>query len=257
MKPGCLHRLGGSGVVRNWTHWLLKVQLFWLLLALAAGLGFRAALLPWRPAMTAVALAGCGLVLTGFFSLLVLYAFLRANRRGSGRHCLLAVALSLPALACALWLGVQGSKVPPIHDITTDTDTPPSFFAASGLRQAGDNSLQYPGRAVAEQQRRAYPHIVPLEVPVPPAEAFARSLAVAARLQWHIVGQDQGQGRIEAVSRTRVFGFADDIVIRITAAPTGSRIDLRSASRAGVSDLGVNAQRIRDFRQTFTKLQPD
>jgi uncharacterized protein (DUF1499 family) len=242
---------------KKWTHWLVKIQLLWLLLIVAAPLAFRVSLVPWRPAVIGVAVAAGGMVLTGFCSLLVLFVRLRTNRRGQGQHCLVAVALSLLPLAGALYFGMQGAKVPPIHDISTDTANPPLFAKAGSLRHPGDNRIEYPGAATADQQRQAYPDIAPLDVPIPSADAFRRSLVAATWLQWQIVRQDEEQGVIEAVDRTPVFGFADDIVIRVTAVGTGSRVDIRSASRAGVSDLGVNAKRIKKFLLTFKEVQPE
>jgi uncharacterized protein (DUF1499 family) len=240
--------------MKNRTHWLLKVQFLWLAIALAAVFGFRVSLLPWRPAIIMVAAAVGGLVLTGFFSLLVLFMLLRTGRRGGG-NCLLSAALSLPALICVLLLGMQGAKAPSIHDITTDTDNPPVFRAAQTLRQAGDNSIDYPGKTVADRQQQAYPDIKPIETPLLPTETFAQSLATAEKLRWRVIGQEREQGLIEAVDQTLIFGFTDDIVIRIIPTGNGSRIDLRSASRAGISDLGVNAKRIRAFRRTFNSIQ--
>jgi len=242
--------------MNNRTPWLLKGQFLWLVLALAAVLGFRASLLPWRPAIMLVAVALGGLVLTGFVSLLVLFALVRTGRRGGAIPCLLSAALALPALIGVLLVGIQGAKVPPIHDITTDPGTPPLFRAAQALRQVGDNPLDYPGGTTAGQQRQAYPDIVPLDVSLPPDAAYRKSVTVVARLGWRIVGQDREQGVIEAVDRTLIFGFTDDIVIRIEAFGSGSRIDLRSASRAGGSDLGVNAGRIRSFVAAFNNTQP-
>ena len=237
------------------THWLLNVQFLWLATALAAVFGFRFSLLPWRTAIMMVAAAVGGLMLTGFFSLLVLFMLLRAGRRDGGKHCLLSAVLSLPALISVLLMGMQGAKAPPIHDITTDTDNPPVFRAAQTLRLAGDNSIDYPGKTAAERQQQAYPDIKPIETPLLPTETFAQSLATAEKLRWRVIGQEREQGLIEAVDQTLIFGFTDDIIIRIAPSGNGSRIDLRSASRAGISDLGVNAERIRDFRRTFHSIQ--
>ena len=241
--------------MKNRTHWLLKGQFLWLAIALAAVFGFRVSLLPWRSAIMMVAAAVSGLVLTGFFSLLVLFMLLRTGQRGGGKDCLLSVALSLPALIGVLLLGVQGAKAPPINDITTDTDNPPVFRAAQKLRLPGDNSIDYPGKTVADRQRQSYPDIKSFETPLLPTEAFAQSLATAEKLRWRVIGQDREQGLIEAVDQTLIFGFTDDIIIRIIPTGNGSRIDLRSASRAGISDLGVNAERIRAFRRTFNSIQ--
>ena len=64
---------------------------------------------------------------------------------------------------------------------------------------------------------------------------------------WTIVASDLDAGRIEASQQSRWFRFTDDIVIRVVGAEAGSRIDMRSTSRQGLSDYGVNAARIRDY----------
>jgi uncharacterized protein (DUF1499 family) len=138
--------------------------------------------------------------------------------------------------------------VPSIHDITTDPDNPPAFVAVVPLRQGeGINPVAYEGGKIAEQQRRAYPDVVPLTIGLAPGEAFERALDTAQQMGWTIVASDKAAGRIEASQRSRWFGFTDDIVVRITPASSGSRIDLRSSSRYGRSDFGVNADRIRAY----------
>jgi uncharacterized protein (DUF1499 family) len=100
---------------------------------------------------------------------------------------------------------------------------------------------------VAELQRKAYPDIRPLELPVPPQQAFSKALAAAEAMGWEIVAQDPAAGRIEAVATTLWFDFKDDVVIRVAEAGRGSRIDIRSKSRVGRSDIGTNARRIRAY----------
>jgi uncharacterized protein (DUF1499 family) len=136
-------------------------------------------------------------------------------------------------------------QVPRIHDITTDPDNPPAFVVAVPLREAaGSDRVAYEGARIAEQQRAAYPAIVPLTLAVAPAAAFNRALDTAQRMGWTILAADDAAGRIEASDRSRWFGFTDDIVIRISALGAGSRVDLRSASRLGGGDFGVNAARV-------------
>jgi len=138
--------------------------------------------------------------------------------------------------------------VPSIHDITTDTDSPPAFVAVVALRQGeGVNPVAYEGAKIAEQQRRAYPDIVPLTLGLAPDAAFRRALDTAEQMGWTIIASDKATGRIEASQRSRWMGFTDDIVVRVTPASAGSRIDLRSSSRYGRSDFGVNAARIRAY----------
>ncbi len=138
--------------------------------------------------------------------------------------------------------------VPPIHDITTDTDDPPPFVAAVKLRPAGSNTVAYEGAAVAGKQRAAYPDIVPVKLAMPPADAFKRALGTAQAMSgWTVVDADPASGRIEANETSRWFRFTDDVVIRVAADGAGSRVDVRSVSRVGRSDFGVNAGRIRAY----------
>ena len=135
---------------------------------------------------------------------------------------------------------------PPIHDITTDPDNPPSFVAIVPLRTGVANPAEYDGAEVAGQQRRAYPDIQPLVLQISGEQAFTRALTAARDLGWHVVADDREAGRIEAVDTTFWFGFTDDVVIRVRETSPGSaRIDVRSKSRVGAADLGRNARRIR------------
>lgn len=154
--------------------------------------------------------------------------------------------------------GQLRGKYPPIDDIATDTANPPAFLAAVPLRQAEHaNPTTYQGAKIADQQKRAYPDIAPLIVALPPDQAFAQALATARHMGWTILASDPASGRIEASDRSRWFGFTDDIVIRIAASgpggQTGSRIDMRSSSRWGRGDFGVNAGRIRTYMAALRK----
>jgi uncharacterized protein (DUF1499 family) len=137
--------------------------------------------------------------------------------------------------------------VPPIHDITTDPDDPPAFEAILPLRAGAPNPATYGGPAVAALQRTGYPDIAPADYPVAPMAAFEAALATAQAMDWTIVATDEAEARIEATDRTLWFGFVDDVVIRVRATDAGSRIDVRSTSRLGVSDVGTNATRVRAY----------
>lgn len=158
-----------------------------------------------------------------------------------------AIAIGL-AVAAVPWQLYRGARqVPPIHDITTDINDPPAFVAVAPLRAGAPNGPEYDGPSVAAQQQRGYPDIKPLILPVPAATAFDRALAAARGMGWEIVASVPAEGRIEATATTRWFGFKDDVVIRVREEAQGSRIDVRSKSRVGVSDVGTNAKRIREF----------
>jgi uncharacterized protein (DUF1499 family) len=145
------------------------------------------------------------------------------------------------------------NSVPRIHDITTDTDKPPAFVAALPARAAEKaNTVIYEGPELAKQQKAAYPDLVPLKVGLPPNDAFKRALDAAKAMPgWTVVDSDPATGRIEATETSRWFHFVDDVVIRVAADGAGSRIDIRSVSRQGRSDFGVNARRIRAYMETL------
>jgi uncharacterized protein (DUF1499 family) len=138
-------------------------------------------------------------------------------------------------------------RLPMIHDITTDTQNPPKFVAVLPLRRNAPNTSEYGGPKVAAEQIKAYPDIRPLELHLSPDRAFEKALSAARGMGWQIIDSDRGQGRIEASATTFWFGFVDDVVIRITPVGPGSRVDARSESRVGKSDIGANAKRIRIF----------
>jgi len=172
---------------------------------------------------------------------------LAVRRRSSAGQALAAVGLILGFVA--FWMPYSQDRtaqsVPPIHDITTDTEDPPVFDAVLPLRE-GLNSVEYDPE-VAAQQRVAYPDIVPLTLDVPTEQAFDLALSAAVASNWEIVSQNAALGRIEATDTTRWMGFKDDVVIRIRPEGTGTRVDVRSVSRVGRSDIGANARRIAGY----------
>ena len=168
----------------------------------------------------------------------------------TGRSLLVSlVTLVLLAAVAAVPVGYlrTAGRVPPIHDITTDLDDPPRFVAVLPLRRGAPNSADYAGAALAAQQRAGYPDLGPTRLAAPPDQVFARAVEIARGLGWQIVSAVPAEGRLEATDRTRWFGFRDDVVVRVTAEGTGTRVDVRSVSRVGRSDLGTNARRIRRF----------
>lgn len=146
----------------------------------------------------------------------------------------------------------KAAGAPPIHDITTDTADPPKFVAVLPLRAKAANPPEYPGEEFARQQRTAFPDLTTIFVRAPAEQVFGRAEAAARALGWDIVADVPGEGRIEATDTTKWFGFKDDVVIRIAPAidqpGSETRVDVRSKSRVGRGDAGVNARRIRAFR---------
>ena len=162
-------------------------------------------------------------------------------------RALAGLVIGLITVGVPAYLLQKARSVPPIHDITTDTEDPPAFETILPLRAQAPNPATYGGPAVAAQQREGYPDIAPADYPVETETAFEAAVAAARDLGWTVVAMNEAGGRIEAIDRTFWFGFTDDIVIRIRPTDAGSRIDVRSVSRVGVSDVGANAARIRAF----------
>jgi len=216
-----------------------------LLLLLSAGPGTRLDLWEFRFGFTLMRWA----VYIGGASAAIALLLLLIPKTRHGRATLLGLALAVGATAATVpWLQMQKARsVPRIHDITTDVTHPPAFQAVLALRADAPNPPEYQGEEIARQQREAYPDIQPRIMRADPATVFERALGSARGLGWDIVAVDPDRGVIEATDTTFWFGFKDDVVIRIVAEGEGSRVDVRSKSRVGLSDVGANAARIRRF----------
>jgi len=192
------------------------------------------------------------LILAALAVLLSFSAFVVIWRQGlSGLgSAILGLFLGLLLLAYPAYLGYRASKLPELHDITTDSGNPPRFDALARQRPPGSND--YPGAAAAQKQRAAYPEIAPLQENVPVKLAYDIALALVTKRKWHIAdARPLAAGRreavIEATARTPIMGFRDDVVIRMSGIGSGVRIDIRSASRYGLHDFGANAARVRSL----------
>jgi uncharacterized protein (DUF1499 family) len=161
----------------------------------------------------------------------------------------LVVALGVLTFPVVVAVNARGSA--PIHDVTTDPVDPPEFVAVLPIRaQAGAlNPVEYGGPRVAALQLESFPDIKPLRLDMAPAAAFDRALAGVLAMNWEVVASDPSAGRIEATDTTALFGFKDDVVVRVRPDGNGSRIDIRSLSRIGGGDLGTNAKRVRAYSQ--------
>ena len=219
---------------------------------LLAGPGTR---IGWWPFPTGIAILSWA-AYGGIAGAAVSFAAGVAARPGSGRAgARIAVAGLLLGLAAAAvpWSYLRIAKsVPAIHDITTDTENPPGFSVLLPVRRDAPNGADYGGPEVAAKQRAAYPDVKSAHLPVSPREAFDRALAAAQKMGWTIAAADPASGSIEATATTFWFGFKDDVVVRVAPEGTGSRVDVRSVSRVGVSDLGTNARRIRNYLRTLS-----
>jgi uncharacterized protein (DUF1499 family) len=224
------------------------------LASLMSGFGTRWGWWGFRTGLAVLRWTAYGEIATAVVSLSCF--FLPAAERSGKAIALLLAALviSLAAASVPVRMWMVFRSVPMIHDITTAPDDPPQFDAVLKLRKGALNPAAYGGKEVAEQQHKAYPDISPLVLDLPPAQTFERSLIAAKNLGWTIISRNEEKGLIEATDTTFWFGFTDDIVIRISPQDKGSRIDLRSLSRVGKSDVGTNAKRVREFLKTVKNM---
>jgi peptide-methionine (R)-S-oxide reductase len=225
---------------------LVALSAFLLLLA---PVGYRLGFLSLRLALLTVLRWGAYLAIAGAVvsvaGLVIILLRSKELRRGAALGVIsIVAAVALIAIPGRFRLG---QPAPPIHDITTDAQNPPEYVAVLPLRANAPNTTEYGGEKIAAQQRRAYPDIQPLALSEPPARAFERALAAVHEMGWELVEANPDDGRIEATDTTFWFGFKDDIVIRVTPAGGGSRVDIRSLSRVGGGDAGTNAKRIREY----------
>ena len=230
--------------------WARRTALFSLAATLIAIIIVRSGALDIVPALSTLAGA---LVLAMVAILLAFAAGIAIWREGVGgvREAVTALLVGVALVAYPLYLGVKAYRLPAIYDVTTDPIDPPRFEAIARLRPRDANPVTYAGLYTAEQQRAAYSDIEPDLTNSSPQEAYDAALKVITKRKWHIVDARPPQpaapreGRIEAVARTPILGFRDDIVVRVRATTDGARIDVRSASRYGRHDLGANAARVR------------
>jgi len=230
--------------------WSRRVALFSLAATLIAVIIVRSGALDIVPALSTLAGA---LVLAVIAMLLALAAGVVIWRDGTGglQQALGGFIVGLALIAYPLYLGVKAYRLPAIYDVTTDPIDPPRFEAIARLRPRDANPITYAGLYAAELQHTAYADIEPDLTDSSPLEAYNAALKIITKRKWHIVDARPPQpalareGRIEAIARTMILGFRDDVVVRVRATPEGARIDVRSASRYGRHDLGGNAARVR------------
>ena len=231
--------------------WTIRIALFCLALLILTiifhrifGMGTKLAL-----NLFALCFAGCGLVLlTGLFALVRIWQ--RGWRGGS--NVVTGMVIALLILTWPVGVVATFGSLPAINDVTTDPANPPQFLAIAGKRPRGANPTEYPGEEFADLQTKAYGKLRPIIVRRPAAETLDLVQQALQRMRMQILGRTAvdsrggGWGQIDAVDRTLVLGFYDDVAVRVTRIASGSLVDVRSASRFGVSDFGRNAARVRD-----------
>lgn len=226
-----------------------------LVVLLVAAMSQRYELLPWKAAVGLFSLALLVAFIGGCITAVLCFKSLSSDSQNNTLLLVLSFLGLTPLVTLMVIIGPKSFALPKIHNISTDLASPPEFIHAPSLRKPSDNSLAVPSKAVRQQQAAAYSDIQTFNSALSVEAALERSLSIAEQLGWQVTYQDKEQALFEAVVATALLGFKDDVVVRVQSSGEGSRIDLRSVSRVGVSDLGANAARIRRFLALFADNQ--
>jgi uncharacterized protein (DUF1499 family) len=215
---------------------------------LMAGIGYRLDMWTYRDGIGALPYVFWLAFVTAIVALLAAIGGIVTHRTGA--IVVGALALVIAAVTAYIPWNLRQTvrSVPAIHDITTDFDNPPQFVRIAGIRKRTDHPVSYDGPEAAAMQRKAYADIGPLVFKAPKEKVFEASRQVIASMGLELIEAEPIQGRLEATDRSLLFGFEDDMVVRVVPAADGTtRVDVRSKSRVGRSDLGINANRVREF----------
>jgi uncharacterized protein (DUF1499 family) len=225
----------------------LGTALLAALMVMLAGPGTRMGVWHFRTGFSLMRYGSYAAMLAALLAVVAL-VLVRGRRRGV-LPSVLALGLAVGTFLVPYSFMQKARGVPPIHDITTDTRNPPALIAVVPLREqdGATNPPAYEGDTIARQQEAAYPDIRPAMLAMTPDSAYGEALRAARAMGWEIVAAERDQGRIEATAVTGWWGFRDDVVIRVMPASGIARVDVRSKSRVGRSDVGANAERIRAY----------
>lgn len=217
--------------------------------ALGAGLGYR---FGWWHFSTGIATVATTAWIAAGTAVVCAVTVVLALTMANARRALVLGCTALAIAGITAWVPYDlrrtARALPPIHDITTDFADPPTFVRVAMLRVPGEHPVAYDGTEVAEQQKKAYPDLGPLVLRAPRDKVMTAAQATLASMGLDLVEVDASQGRIEATSTSLLFGFQDDVVVRVADDAGNTKVDVRSKSRVGRHDFGMNARRIRLFQ---------
>jgi hypothetical protein len=246
--------------------WARRVALFSLAATIISVIIVRSGALEIVPALSTFAGALMLAVVAILLALCALVVIWFEGNSGA-KQAIAALFIGLALIAYPAYLGIKAYRLPAIYGITTDPIDPPRFDAIARLRPRDANPITYAGLYAAELQHAAYSDIEPDLTDNTAQESYDAAMKVITKRKWRIVDARPPQGGqpaaanarppapqpvlrdgiIEAIARTPIMGFRDDVVVRVRATTDGSRIDVRSASRYGRHDFGANASRVRNL----------
>jgi len=223
--------------------------------ALAAGPGYQMQVLSLGTGLQTIRWAATGAAVGAAVAVCSLVMLVVARGRQGRALAILALIINGVVAVPPALLYEHAQHLPHIHDVSTDTADPPKFVALLAIRTGARNAVDYSPQTAIEQHR-GYPDIVPLKLGTSPADAFDRVVGAVRSMGWDVVSAVPSDLRVEATDTTLLFGFKDDVVVRVRPTREGSVIDVRSLSRVGGSDFGVNARRVRALLRKISEGMP-
>ena len=236
--------------LQNTVHeglWARRMALFFVQLLILTVLLHRFGSLATPAALNLLTVSIGGLVLAIIIALVGIVRIWFGGQIGAGQ-AFAGIAIALIGLALPLYYFSQFFLLPQLTDVETTPRQPMQFIQLAAQRPADANRIVEPDLTAAEIQEKVYPDLRPMELERSATETFDIVHEAVKRIGWTIVlNEPPGEqpGRIEATDRTMIMGYTDDVLVRVTGDDTHAFIDVRSASRYGMHDLGANADRIR------------
>ena len=259
----------------------LAASIFTVIWFAVAAIGTKFGLWPWQVGLGQMTI-GIGQMIAMFaLGLAVVSQIIALIKAPRKQAFIVALGATLIAAFCMFrlaGLGAQATSLPPLHDIQTDWADPIQYSAplmAAREAQGETNPVldaptvidgadaRWPGtggRLVSEVQEEAeakesgkrtvYPTLESLYFSQSPTEVAAVAEQIIKKRGWEIVssgptGREAGdEVQIDATATSGWFGFKDDVAVRISPVEGAVKVDIRSTSRVGLSDLGANSTRV-------------
>ena len=201
----------------------------------------------WWRHIKALTLAGWGTFIAIIALLVLIYAIIKILRDSSIKGILVSILgliLIVPILFGAFMFKYNAIKYPRINDVTTNIENPPSFWEMP-------SPMEYPKEKFAKLQKNGYPDLKSLKLNYPINDVFKKTLKIVKENKWELISEDIDEGQVEAISKSLLFGFKDEVVIRLKEEHGTTIVDIRSRSRVGQIDRGANAKRIRSLLEAL------
>ena len=225
---------------------LLYISIFIAFLFLISGYGYQWGIWSLGVGFSILRYSAYAAIAFFFISLGAIW-FYRKSSASTITYLVISAVVTFIISGSALYWQQKAQSVPPIHDITTDIASPPEFVAILRLRADAPNPPEYAGAETARMQQEAYPQLESLYLNEDLQNVMDRAVMIVVNRKWQLVAINRSEGRIEATEKLPWFGFSDDMVIRFKEEDGMTRVDMRSKSRIGRSDVGVNARRVERF----------